>query len=48
MPWHLLRDPNLIERIVDDFARCGIVGEATNIWSAISPACRASWTGRWP
>jgi DNA primase len=26
----LLRDPNLLERILDDFARCGIVGEETN------------------
>ncbi|MGH8325936.1 MAG: DNA primase, partial [Steroidobacteraceae bacterium] len=27
----LLRDPNLIERLIDDFARCGIVGETTNL-----------------
>ncbi|MGH8228505.1 MAG: toprim domain-containing protein [Steroidobacteraceae bacterium] len=27
----LLRDANLIERLVADFARCGIVGEATNL-----------------
>ncbi|MGH8428548.1 MAG: toprim domain-containing protein [Gammaproteobacteria bacterium] len=27
----LLRDPNLIERLIADFARCGIVGEATNL-----------------
>ncbi len=27
----LLRAPNLIERLVADFARCGIVGEATNL-----------------
>lgn len=26
----LLRSPNLLERILEDFARCGIVGEATN------------------
>ncbi len=26
----LLRDPNLLQRILDDFARCGIVGEETN------------------
>jgi DNA primase len=26
----LLRDPRLLERIVEDFARCGIVGEETN------------------
>jgi len=26
----LLRDPNLLERIVADFARCGVVGEETN------------------
>ena len=26
----LLRDPRLIERIVEDFARCGMVGEETN------------------
>jgi DNA primase catalytic core len=26
----LLRDPRLIERIVEDFARCGVVGEETN------------------
>jgi hypothetical protein len=26
----LLRDPRLLERIVDDFARCGVVGEETN------------------
>ena len=26
----LLRDPRLIERIVDDFAVCGMVGEETN------------------
>jgi DNA primase catalytic core len=26
----LLRDPKLLERIVEDFARCGVVGEETN------------------
>ena len=26
----LLRDPRLVERIVEDFARCGVVGEETN------------------
>ena len=26
----LLRDPHLIERIVEDFAQCGVVGEETN------------------
>lgn len=26
----LLKDPNLLRRILDDFARCGIVGEETN------------------
>jgi DNA primase len=26
----LLRDPNLLQRIVADFARCGVVGEDTN------------------
>lgn len=26
----LLRDPNLVERVVADFARAGVVGEATN------------------
>jgi DNA primase catalytic core len=26
----LLRSPNLLERIVEDFARCGVVGEETN------------------
>jgi DNA primase len=26
----LLNDPNLLQRILDDFARCGIVGEETN------------------
>jgi hypothetical protein len=26
----LLRDPHLLERIVEDFARCGVVGEETN------------------
>ncbi len=26
----LLRDPTLVERIVGDFARCGVVGEETN------------------
>ena len=26
----LLRSPNLMERIVEDFARCGVVGEETN------------------
>jgi hypothetical protein len=26
----LLRDPRLMERIVEDFARCGVVGEETN------------------
>ena len=26
----LLRDPNLKERILEDFARCGVVGEETN------------------
>ena len=26
----LLRDPRLLERILEDFARCGVVGEETN------------------
>jgi DNA primase len=26
----LLRDPRLLERIVEDFALCGVVGEETN------------------
>ncbi|MHB2008012.1 MAG: toprim domain-containing protein [Acidobacteriaceae bacterium] len=26
----MLRDPRLLERIVEDFARCGVVGEETN------------------
>jgi DNA primase len=26
----LLRDPRLMERVVEDFARCGVVGEETN------------------
>jgi DNA primase catalytic core len=26
----LLRDPRLLERIIEDFARCGVVGEETN------------------
>ena len=26
----LLRDPRLLERVVEDFARCGVVGEETN------------------
>jgi hypothetical protein len=26
----LLRNPNLLQRILDDFARCGVVGEETN------------------
>jgi DNA primase len=26
----LLQDPNLFQRILDDFARCGVVGEETN------------------
>ena len=26
----LLQDPNLLNRILDDFARCGVVGEETN------------------
>ena len=26
----LLRDPHLVERIVEDFAQCGVVGEETN------------------
>jgi DNA primase len=26
----LLKDPNLLNRILDDFARCGVVGEETN------------------
>jgi DNA primase len=26
----LLKDPNLLQRILDDFARCGVVGEETN------------------
>jgi DNA primase catalytic core len=26
----MLRDPRLVERIVEDFARCGVVGEETN------------------
>ena len=26
----LLKDPRLMERILEDFARCGVVGEETN------------------
>ena len=27
---NLLRDPRLLERVLADFARCGVVGEETN------------------
>jgi hypothetical protein len=27
---HLLRDPKLLERVLSDFSRCGVVGEETN------------------
>ena len=39
---HLLQAPDLITRIVDDMARCGVVGEANNLLAgylaAVSPA----------
>ena len=28
--YKLLKDPNLLDRILEDFARCGVVGEETN------------------
>ena len=28
--FELLKDPNLLDRILEDFARCGVVGEETN------------------
>jgi DNA primase catalytic core len=28
--FRLLKDPNLLDRILEDFARCGVVGEETN------------------
>ena len=28
--WRCCSDPRLLERILDDFARCGVVGEETN------------------
>jgi DNA primase len=28
--YRLLKDPNLLDRILEDFARCGVVGEETN------------------
>jgi hypothetical protein len=43
----LLRDPRLLERIVEDFARCGVVGEETTSSSAISAWCRGIWNRRW-
>jgi DNA primase catalytic core len=42
----LLRDPRLMERIVEDFARCGTVGEETNS-SAIWARCRGISKNRW-
>jgi len=35
----LLQDPNLIERVLEDFARCGVVGEETNKQVGYLAAC---------
>ena len=43
----LLRDPRLLERIVEDFARCGVVGEETNKLVGYLAACRGIWKRRW-
>jgi len=43
----LLKDPRLFDRILEDFGRCGVVGEEVNKLMAIWRRCRASWTIRW-
>ena len=44
----LLRDPRLLERVLEDFDKCGVVGEETNKRIATWPRCRACWKNRWP
>jgi hypothetical protein len=36
----LLHDPRLLDRILEDFARCGVVGEETNKKVDYLAACR--------
>jgi hypothetical protein len=43
----LLRDPRLLERIVADFALCGVVGEETNKLVGYRP-CSKSTSRPWP
>jgi len=42
----LLRDPRLLDRIVEDFARCGVVGEETNKLVGYLARSRGTWTRR--
>ena len=45
----LLRDPRLLDRVLEDFERCGAVGEETNKKVELSGArCRACCRSRWP
>ena len=48
----LLRDPQLLERILADFERCGVVGEETNklvgYLAATSPQARRAAGGGHP
>ena len=44
----LLRDPRLLERVLEDFERCGAVGEEINKKVVIWPQCRACCRSRWP
>ena len=44
----LLRDPDLVERIVADFAEPGWWARRRTVWSATWPRCPASSTRRWP
>jgi hypothetical protein len=44
----LLEDPQLLERILEDFDTCGLVGEETNSWSVTWPACPDTYRALWP
>lgn len=43
----LLRDPKLLEPILTDYERCGVVGEEPTSWSATWSPSRANSMSRW-
>lgn len=43
----LLKQPRLLDRILRDFALCGVVGEETNKLAGYMRPSHATWKRRW-